>query len=175
MNLRGMFFGLTGAVLLLGGCGEVAFKTGAGADALKADQLTCRQTSAGPAAYKACMNDKGWAIAELDGGPSSTYIPPMATQPGVPSAATTGASAPMSPAETPWMKPPAAATPAAQPTDPMTAVPVTAWFKFGGNNPKDAIASCVATLGPAHQPDTLHKTVTVALLSCMRDHGWRGV
>jgi hypothetical protein len=178
---RGIVVSLTGAaLLLLNGCGEVGFKMGAGAGALEADQKACKESGVGPAAYKACMNGKGWTIADLDAGPSSTYIPPKPVEGASPvSGGTTPAPSgvvPMAPAETPWMKPsaPVAAT-APSPTDPMTPVPVTAWVKFGGGDPKDSIADCVKTLGPAHAPDKAHKTVTVALLSCMRDHGWRGI
>ncbi|MDB5393152.1 MAG: hypothetical protein JWM91_658 [Rhodospirillales bacterium] len=169
--MRWTVLSLMGAAsLLLSGCGEVAYKTGAGADALQGDQQTCKQAVGGPAAYKTCMNAKGWTIADLDAGPSSTYIPPKVAPGGAP------APAPTSPAETPWMKPTtAAAAPIPPVTDPMAPVPVTAWVKFGGGDPKDAIATCVTTLGPANEPDKAHKTVTVALLSCMRGRGWRGI
>jgi hypothetical protein len=164
------------ALLLLSGCGEVGFKMGAGAGALEADQKACKESGGGPAAYKTCMNGKGWTIADLDAGPSSTYIPPKPVEGAGMAAPAPSGITPMAPAETPWMKPSTpAAAPALAPTDPKTPVPVTAWVKFGGGDPKDAITACVATLGPAHAPDKAHKTVTVALLSCMRDHGWRGI
>jgi hypothetical protein len=164
------------ALLLLSGCGEVGFKMGAGAGALEADQKACKESGVGPAAYKTCMNGKGWTIADLDSGPSSAYIPPKPVEGAAIAVPAPSGVAPMTPAETPWMKPstPAAAA-APSPTDPMTPVPVTAWVKFGGGDPKDSIADCVKTLGPAHEPDKAHKTVTVALLSCMRDHGWRAI
>lgn len=175
MRGTGLAF-LAATALLASGCGEIAYKTGAGADALQSDQQSCKAAGGGAAAYKACMNGKGWAIADLDAGASGTYIPPKPVP---------GAPPPMAPAETPWMAAPtnpmpgmapppapAAATPAADPTRP---VPVTAWVKFGSGDPKDAMDACVASLGPAHAPDKTHKTITVALLSCMRDHGWRGL
>jgi hypothetical protein len=166
-----MFFGLMGAAaLLLSGCGEVAYKTGAGADALRSDTDSCKQAGGGPDAYKSCMSAKGWAIADLDAGPSSTYISPKPAEAAAPVSGSIPA-APLAPAAP--MAP--VGMPAPPPTDPMTPVPVTAWIKFGGGDPKDSIAACVATLGPAHAPDKTHKTVTVALLSCMRDRGWRGI
>jgi hypothetical protein len=157
------------ALLLLTGCGEAGFKMGAGAGALEADRASCKQAGGGPAAYKACMNDKGWTIADLDAAPSSTYVPPA------PVAGTAPMAMPSSPGS-PAMPTNSTATPteaAPPPTDPMTPVPVTAWVKFGGGSPNDAIATCVSTLGPAYAPDKVHKTVTVALLSCMRGQGWR--
>jgi hypothetical protein len=168
---RGTLLNLTWAgLLLLSGCGEVAYKTGASADALQTDQQTCKQAGAA-ADYKSCMKAKGWSIADLDAGPSTTYIPPKPAQ-----HVAISAPAPMVAAETPWMKPTIeVAEPAPTATDSTTPVPVTAWVKFGGGDPKDAIASCIGTLGQAHQPDMAHKTVTVALLSCMRDQGWRGI
>jgi hypothetical protein len=162
------------ALLLLTACGEVGFKMGAGAGALEADQASCKQAGGGPAAYKACMNAKGWTIADLDAAPSSTYVPP---KPVAGSAMTTSApmAMPSSPGS-PAMPATSTATPmetAPPPTDPMTPVPVTAWVKFGGGSPDDSIATCVSTLGPAYAPDKVHKTVTVALLACMRGQGWR--
>jgi hypothetical protein len=57
----------------------------------------------------------------------------------------------------------------------MAPVKVTTWIRFGGGGPGDDIAACVTTLGPASQPDTVNKTVTRALLACMREKGWRGL
>ncbi len=54
----------------------------------------------------------------------------------------------------------------------MAPVSVTAWFKFGGSDPKETIAACVATLGPAYQPAPGGKTVATALVACMREKGW---
>ncbi len=170
---RGIVFGLMGATLL-SGCGEIAYKTGAGADALQADQHECKLTAGGPTAYKSCMNAKGWAIADLDAGPSQTYAPAPKPAAGMPAMAAT--SPPGAPPST--MAPGAAPAPidAAPPAaDPTTPVQITAWVKFGGGGPQADIDACVAKLGPGNAPDKVHKTVTVALLACMRDAGWRGL
>jgi hypothetical protein len=143
----------------LGGCGEFAYKTGAGADALAADQAVCKQT----ATYAACMHDKGWTIAELgDDAPSPAPAAAGVTtvQPPMP-----GAAAAPVPAE----------TPSAPVVDPMAPVKTTAWVKFGAGSPHDDIEACVATLGPGNAPDIANKTVTRALLACMRGKGWRGL
>lgn len=167
---RGIVFGLIcAASVLLSGCGEVAYKTGAGADALQADQHQCKQMPGGPAAYKSCMNAKGWAIADLDASPSQTYAPVPRPAAGMPAMA--AAPVPGAPPSAMASAPKDTTPPAA---DPMAPVPITAWVRFGGGGPQDDIDACVAKLGPANAPDKTHKTVTAALLSCMRDAGWRG-
>jgi hypothetical protein len=159
------------SVLVLGGCGEFAYKTGAGADALAADREACRQAGGD---LKACMHDKGWSITDLSGddpptpstaqaSPTSAIIPAPATQspPGASPVPQTGSAVPVTPA------------PAA--VDPTAPVKMTAWVKFGGGGPQDDIDACVAKLGPADAPDSVHHTVTRALLACMREKGWRGL
>ena len=157
-------------ILMLGGCGEFAYKTGAGADALAADKATCQQAGGD---YRACMHDKGWTISNLSGDdvPTETAAapapPPMAGSApaaATPMAVTSAGSAPAAPAD---MPPPAA--------DPMAPVKMTTWVRFGGGGPQDDIAACVATLGPGNAPDTVNHTVTRALLACMRGKGWRGL
>src|ERR1700761_7743591 len=149
------------SVLGLGGCGEFAYKTGAGADALAADKQACQQTGGD---LQACMHAKGWTIANLSGddapATSGGETPPA---PGAPPTAAMASAAPA-----PAPSPPA-------PVDPMTPVKMTAWVKFGGGGPQDDIDACVARLGPANAPDTVHHTATRALLACMREKGWRGV
>ncbi len=176
---RGIFAGfmtatLMGAAILAGGCGEIAYKTGAGGDALQADQRACKQGEIDQSFYLSCMKDRGWAIADLDGGPTAPGVAPSAAPSPV-----TGSAQPPSPGpasanmasaspESPGPPPPAAA-------DPLRPVKVTTWLKFGGGGPSGDIADCVATLGPANQPDIVHHTVTTALLACMRGKGWRGL
>ncbi len=142
------------AITLAGGCGEIAYKTGAGADALQADQRSCKQGGNDPVAYRSCMRDKGWAIANLDGSGAAEpdAAPPVSAQ---------------TPSATPLPNKIAAA--------PAGPVKVSGWFKFGGGGPQDDIAACVATLGPANQPDTANGTVTPALLACMKKKGWNAL
>jgi hypothetical protein len=143
------------AITIAGGCGEIAYKTGAGADALQADQRSCKQGGNDPVAYRSCMRDKGWAIANIDGsGVVEPDIAPEVT-------AQTASAAPL---------PNKAAT--AAPAGP---VKVSGWFKFGGGGPQDDIAACVGALGPANQPDAASGTVTHALLVCMKKKGWNAL
>jgi hypothetical protein len=160
--------GMVGVALLMSGCGEFAYKTGAGADALQADQKTCRMSAGGEPGYKDCMNGKGWMVADLDGGGSTeTSGPPPAA--GSVSATSSSPDGPASmTAPTPVLR-------TSAPANPLTPISVSAWVKFGGNSPSDAISSCVVALGPAHQPDTTRHTVTAALLACMREKGWRAL
>jgi len=162
---------LTAAALsgALGGCGEFAYKTGAGADALAADKLACQQSGGD---LQACMHAKGWTIANLSGDDA----PAMAGTAASPAAAAPSAPTVTSTPDTP----PAVATastvaPAVAPVDPTAPVKMTAWVKFGGGGPQDDIDACVARLGPANAPDTVHHTATRALLACMKEKGWRGL
>jgi hypothetical protein len=159
---------LTLAVLGLSGCGEFAYKTGAGADALAADKQACQQAGGD---LQACMHAKGWTIANLseDDAPAAAKAAPAATAatpvpPSAPGAtpATATASA-------------GAAVPPPPPVDPMAPVKMTVWVRFGGGGPQDDIDACVAKLGPANAPDAIHHTATRALLTCMREKGWRGL
>jgi hypothetical protein len=138
------------AVMIAGGCGEIDYKTGAGADALQADQRFCKMGGNDVVAYRSCMRDKGWAIANLDGS--------GAAAPNVAPTAQTTAVAPLQ-----------NKTAAAAPVGP---VKVSGWFKFGGGGPQNDIESCIAALGPADQADTAGRTVTPALLACMTKKGW---
>jgi hypothetical protein len=150
-------------IMLAGGCGEIAYKTGAGADQLASDQQACKRGDGNTAAYKQCMNGKGWAVANLDG---TSQSPAMAS---ATSGSVTVDAPPVSGGGASQAAPPPLRN------DPQGTVPISGWVKFGGGGPKDDIDACVATLGPAHQPDTVHRTVTNALLSCMHGKGWRAL
>ncbi len=130
--------------MALGGCGEFAYKTGAGADALAVDKAACHQT----ATYDACMHDKGWTISNLSGDDEPVAAQPAASAPAAVQPAAPGAAAVPVPAPT-----------APAPPEPTAPVKATAWVKFGAGN----------------APDTVNKTVTRALLACMRGRGWRGL
>ena len=157
-------------MLALSGCGEFAYKTGAGADALAADKAACQQAGGD---HQTCLHDKGWMISNLSGddvlpAPTATASPAVG-QPASPEAMPAAVLA------TPGVTAPAPVQSAATPADPMTSVKMTTWIKFGAGSPNDDIASCVATLGPGNAPDTVGKTVTRGLLACMRQKGWRGL
>jgi hypothetical protein len=141
------------------GCGEFAYKTGAGAGALAADKAACQQA---PGEYATCMHDKGWTISNLSGDDAPAA--PVVAAPAV-----SGTAAAQAPSAAPAMP----ASPARD--DPMAPVKMTAWVRVGGGGPQDDIDACVAALGPAYAPDTLRHTVTQALLACMKQKGWRAL
>ncbi len=153
---------MSAAALVAGGCGQLAYKTGAGASALEADEQACKQGAVSDGVYAQCMHDKGWSIANLDGGSAA----PVAAAAPAPEAFNGPVAA---------TQPSGPTIPAAPAIDPMAPVKVTTWIRFGGGGPGDDIAACVATLGPGSQPDTVNKTVTRGLLGCMREKGWRGL
>jgi hypothetical protein len=144
---------------MLGGCGEFAYKTGAGAGVLAADKAACRQA---PGDYATCMHDKGWTISNLGGDDApaaSVVVAPAVSGMAAAAAPSAAAAMPASPA----------------PEDPMAPVKMTAWVRVGGGGPQDDIDACVAALGPAYAPDTVRHTVARALLACMKQKGWRGL
>jgi len=168
---RGIFgAGVITAVLALAGCGEIAYKTGASADSLEADRRVCKQADTDQDSFRSCMNRRGWSVADLDAPAapkSADKNPPHPANLGIGENPPEAAAAARTDATRTEMIPPAA--------NPSTPVPVSGWVKFGGGSPDDAIAGCVAALGPAHKPDQTARTVTAALLACMRDKGWRGL
>jgi hypothetical protein len=140
---------LAGALAIsVSGCGDIAYKTGAGADQLRQDKEACKTSGD----ESRCLKDKGWAMSSLEPGASP---PPIAETP-----QTSSASAPV-------------AAPSVPPqTDPLRMVAISGWAKFGAGSPDEAIAECVATLGPAHRPDAATHRVSAALLACMRAKNW---
>jgi len=134
---------LAGAMAIsVSGCGDIAYKTGASADQLRQDKEACKMSGD----ESRCLKDKGWAMSSLEPGAS----PPQ----------TSSASAPV------------AARSAPPQTDPLRMVAISGWAKFGAGSPDQAIAECVATLGPAHRPDGATHRVSAALLACMRAKNW---
>jgi len=63
-------------------------------------------------------------------------------------------------------------SPEPKPDPTLRMITISGWAKFGGGSPDEAIAECVATLGPAHQPDIANHRITRGLLACMRAKNW---
>jgi len=130
------------------GCGDIAYKTGASADQLRQDKEACKESGD----ESRCMKEKGWAMTSLEAGASPS--PASETR------QTSSASAPV-------------VAPSALPqADPLRMVAISGWAKFGAGSPDEAIADCVATLGPAHRPDVANHRISSALLACMRAKNW---
>jgi len=162
-------------LVALTGCGEVAFKRGSGSDAFTADQRRCRAENADPDAVRVCLAKLGWHVADLapDGAPAAPDAPaaasPAISPPALPAQQSAAGAAAAGPAAPPVSPPPA--------RSPTALVPVGAWFKFGGGSGDlhDAVAACVAILGPDYAPAPGYHSVARALYACLGKHGWHGV
>lgn len=160
------------AVAAVGGCAEVAFKRGDGPDAFAAERASCSAQNPDPAAIRACLSREGWHVADLesDAAPAAT-APAMPPAPRASSAvqAAQGAPAPSMPS----MPMPQAVAQLA----PSGNVSVGSWWKFGGGSTglSDAVAACVAQLGPDNQPDAGYHLVTRPLYTCLGKQGWHGI
>ncbi len=166
--------------LLLGGCGEFAYKRGANMSDFETAKQACQARTSEPAAVEKCMTDNGWTVQSLG------KMEPMDTDPVVdvsvvPSnqrienAATTASEkhvtedpAPVSPGSG---QPTEAAN---KPSDMMDTFKVSSWWKAGSNadNLKTDTSECVAKLGESHRPNNQTQEVTQGLLLCMKEKGW---
>ena len=156
--------------VLLGGCGELAYKRGASSNDLGAAKKSCREKGPDPAAVEQCMADRGWVVQNL------SRMEPLDADPVVEASAipsdrkienTTGA--------TPGTAQPATA---AKRTPEMTdTFKVSSWWKTGSGAAtlKADTEACVEKLGEAHRPDNQTQTATRGLLLCMKDKGWSGL
>jgi len=159
-------FVLISSCLLLAACGEISYKRGASAGDLAQAKLECSASSA-PAAIEACLETKGWLVADMGKDALLNEADPViqATYQGDQRTPTVSNK----PSEMP--KPGGTPT---QPKDPMDVFVINSWWKAGqGPQALQAdSAACVAELGQAHQPDASYQKATRGLLRCMRKHGW---
>lgn len=160
--------------ICLSGCGEIAYKRGAGSDELAQAKKNCqKQTQAD--AYTQCMQTQGWQIHKLDEqsplaivvldtdnrSAGDVYVPTNA----LPNTPANGKAEAPSPADK------------NSPPDPLTKFKVSSWWKMGGNGEdlKTDTARCVAQLGSAHAPDTVKGEMTRGLILCLKERGWYGL
>lgn len=181
MKLRSMTICALSVMLgvALAGCGEIAFKRGAGPDDFNRDRKSCRQMPADDGAYARCLADKGWLTTLPDsddpvahatyapdnrgpGGAAFKNVPSAGPQDGNPMAGDGTATPPL-----PTKPPP-------RPTDVFR---ISSWWKAGSSEAalKQDLAACVASLGEAHQPPPDLRQATRGLLLCMRKAGWYGL
>jgi hypothetical protein len=160
------------AAALLTGCGETAYKMGAGGDAFQKDRRIC--ASDDEAAYKACMKGKGWTVMDLDNLRLAPVAQAPAPEDGVVQSPSANTPESVAPTSHPESKQDAVATkkPAAAPMNPNTKVLVGSWWKMGPTNFKGDADSCTAQLGEAHHYDEVTKVTTRAFAQCMRGKGW---
>ena len=156
--------------LLLGGCGELAYKRGATASDLEAAKKSCREIRSDPAAVEQCMADRGWVVQNL------SRIEPLDTAPVV--------EASVIPSDRRIDNAASATHGAVQPATAMKRTPemtdtfkVSSWWKTGSGaaSLNTDTEACVAKLGEAHRPDSQTQSATRGLLLCMKDKGWSGL
>ncbi len=161
------------AALLLGGCGEFAYKRGASSSDLEAAKQSCREKGPDPVAIEQCMSDRGWVVHNLSRtGPLEAD--PVVEASVIPSDRRIENAA----SATPGPTQPATAATAVKRTPEMTdTFKVSSWWKIGGGaaDLKADTEACVAKLGEAHRPDSQTQSVTRGLLLCMKDKGWSGL
>ena len=156
--------------LLLGGCGELAYKRGASSSDLDAAKKSCREKGSDPAAVEQCMADRGWVVQNLS-RMEPLVADPVAEASVIPSdhrienaaSVTTSATPPATAAKiTPEMS---------------DTFKVSSWWKTGSGaaSLNADTEACVAKLGEAHRPDSQTQTATRGLLLCMKDKGWSGL
>lgn len=158
--------------VLLGGCGEVAYKRGASSSDLQAAKKSCREKGPDPAAVEKCMADRGWVVQNLN------RMEPLETDPVVDASAIpsdrqieneTSAAPDAQRAESP-------AAAAIRKPDMLDTFKVSSWWKAGSgaDSLKSDMEECVVKLGEAHRPvQTPHtQKATRGLLLCMKEKGW---
>lgn len=158
----------------LGGCGEVAYKMGGGADQYRQDQTACRASD--DTAYEACMKAKGWTVIGSE-TPAAGDGAMAATSPAAPaqSTAVTATTQPAAHSTLNNAKPPLAEQPTAGPQSPNDTVTVTSWWKFGATDFKGDAHACTDTLGAEHRYDETKHITTRAFVGCMAKKGWHAL
>lgn len=157
------------ASLLLGGCGEFAYKRGASSSDLEAAKKSCREKGPDLAALEQCMSDRGWIVQNLSR--MALDADPVVEASVIPSDRRIENAANATPGAT---QPATAVKKTPEMTDTFK---VSSWWKIGGGAAelKADTEACVAKLGEAHRPDSQTQSVTRGLLLCMKDKGWSGL
>jgi len=158
------------AILLLGGCADVAFKRGGSSADFDAARQACHRTTTDNAAYRSCLSNAGWSVVAEANGPAPTE--PDAPVPAAPAPIQTA-----QPSASLTVKGVAASVPQAPGQDAksgLDTISVKNWWRIGvGSSSLDAsVDTCVARLGPAHQPAPGYHTVTRSLVACLKTEGW---
>jgi len=158
------------AALLLGGCGELAYKRGASASDLEAAKKSCREKGLDPAAIEKCMGDRGWVVQNLS-RMEPLDADPVAEASVIPSDRRIENAASAKPGT---IQPATTVKKTPEMTDTFK---VSSWWKIGGGaaDLKADTEACEAKLGEAHRLDSQTQLATRGLLLCMKDKGWSGL
>lgn len=174
---------LATAVAMLGGCQQVAWKPGASAADLDRDTAACKAQYADKETANDCLRKRGWvlrvpradaeeAAADEVAEPNPAAAAPLAAPVATPFGGTAPAAS--EPRAGTAVAPRNKSVP--KPVDPLKPVSIQAWWKMGGQAGALTadIDTCVATLGPQHQPDLTTRRYTRALVDCLKGKGWYG-
>jgi hypothetical protein len=166
MNTRHIGILMLGAAALLGGCGELSYKRGAGAGDLQQARAQCAKTHSSEADIERCLTDQGWTITRFDNSsPLAVVTVNPDNRTSAPAPAGTQQGTTSSPAQ------------ASVPPDPMQLFNVASWWKMGGN-PGDlatSMSTCSTRLGEAHRPKPGVNLYTRAMVICLKEFGWTGL
>lgn len=154
--------------LSLLGCGEIAYKRGAGSEELARAKQNCDKQAKADA-YVQCMQAQGWQIHKLDEESPLAIVVEDTDNRGagdvyVPASSTASVKAGAVPGK-------------ASPPDPMKKFKVSSWWKPGAGQEelKADTAACVSQLGSAHAPDIAAGLATRGLVICLKERGWYGL
>lgn len=168
--------------LLPGACGEFAYKVGGQAEDMQTAQRDCGNGITDASAYKSCMAKKGWTVSDWNDSALLASTSVVSDNRAVVRSAEAGPSLPLAAPSVPASSAPPAASatptlPASPPPDPKDRFRVGSWWKAGGSEDglNADVDACVGRLGEEHRPDQPPRTVTRALLACLREKGWHGV
>jgi hypothetical protein len=188
------------SVLLITGCGEIAYKQGASAKDYDLAKKECK-SAGNEAAIEKCLEDRGWAVQNLGtiGLPDTELFATASVSEdnrnpshidkktsdvdtrdtnALPSSKPddTKQVAPESESKSDNTKAPALVR-VAPAINPFEKYKINSWWKMGAGREalEQSMSSCSATLGEGHQPDKKTQTFTRAFAACMYDKGWRGL
>lgn len=159
--------------LLLGACGDVAFKRGAQGDDFQQASTACRQKTVGEAAYRQCLRDGGWAVLD------ALSLPALPAAPGAekPAQADQTGQTASSAASGSEAQPPVAITASdLSANDSQQRIRVGSWWKFGAGSHQlqaDRVY-CRDQLG-AQDAGSSDQEVTRGMAACMRQRGWQAM
>lgn len=164
---------------LLVGCGEFAYKRGAGQSDLEQAHAACREAGAARTDYKKCMENRGWTVSDMDdmtplAATSVTADNRSATNPSGANGNSKKSDAPKAQiSHAPELIQQSGSSNATE------YLIVDSMWKFGGTGAglDTDIALCVSRLGDAHRPRFTgsQRLMTRGLLFCLRENGWYGI
>lgn len=179
-------------VILLSGCGELAYKRGASARDLDAAKKGC-QSAGSKESIDKCLEENGWLVQDLGtiGLPDSELFA-IATvtddnrnltqqstsedkveKSAMDETVTVASDTRVITKNTNSKR----KLEVQQAPNPFENYKINSWWKMGGNRDalEQSMTTCTDKLGEAHQPDRKQQIFTRAFAACMYENGWRGL